>query len=135
TITFEFEQRDEKGMVLEAQVIQAWADVANALYQGGMGILTREQAASLLVENGIIPAEWTIMEEDVVATDVEEADEAEEGDVSEDDVDAPAAQRGKLVMRNLRARALQDERMVRAAEMYPREPIVRYRYDPRRGNG
>lgn len=135
TITFEFEQRDEKGMVLEAQVYQAWANVANALYQGGMGILTREQAASLLVENGIIPAEWTIMEEDVVATDVEEADEAADDEISADDVDAPAAQRGHLVLRNLRARALQDERVVRAAELYPREPIVRYRYDPRRGNG
>ena len=117
TLTFEFEQRDEKGMVLEAAVIKAWADVANALYMNGAGVLTREQAASLLVENGIIPAEWTLTEEDAIATD--------------EDMDADSQeQRAKIVMRNLRSRALEDDRVRRAAELFPREPIVRYRWSP-----
>jgi hypothetical protein len=109
TIVFEFEQRDAQGMVLEAAVIKAWADVANALYMGGTGVLTREQAASLLVENGIIPAEWTETEEDAIATDKRPSPGG-----------SPEAQ-----MHHLRTRALEDERVRRAAALYPHEPIVR----------
>ena len=109
TIVFEFEQRDAQGMVLEAAVIKAWADVANALYMGGTGVLTREQAASLLVENGIIPAEWTETEEDAIATDKRPSPGG-----------SPEAR-----MHHLRTRALEDERVRRAAALYPREPIVR----------
>lgn len=102
TVLFEFEQRDAKGMILEAEVIAAWVNVANALYQSGTGILTREQAASLLAQNGIIPPEWTEQEEDSVGTDSEAARAAE-----------------------WRRRAREDERVLRAAVQYPDEPIVR----------
>lgn len=109
TLSFEFEERDQQGMLLEASVIQAWANVANALYQSGMGILTREQAASLLVEQGILPAEWTEIEEDVMSTDESTAR-----------------------LHAIRQRALENESVRRAAALYPHEPIVRYSWPQHR---
>ena len=106
TLSFEFEQRDASGEMLDAAVAKAWADVADVLYQKGEGILDREQVKSLLAERGVIPPEWTALEEDSVAT-------------AEDD-------------RTDRQRLLESPQVQRSILRYPNEPIVRYRWPQNR---
>jgi len=109
SLLFEFEQRDEEGELLEAEVAQAWADVAKTLYEAGsnmgMPLLEREYVLSLLADKQVIPPEWTEIEEEVVATDTD-------------------AQRQKQQKTLLLERA----EVRRAAEMFPADPIVRYRW-------
>ncbi len=75
TLDFEFEQRDQEGERLDAEVAQAKIDSVVAAYMspamGQEGLITRDEARSLLVEQGIIPGEWTEAEEDIQATDTE----------------------------------------------------------------
>ena len=80
TLQFEFEQRDDEGKILAAQVARAWAEVASMLYTSGydgitgrLALATREQAMSLLVDEGIVPAEWTVIEEAEQMTDDDKA--------------------------------------------------------------
>lgn len=137
TLTFEFEQRDSEGMLLEAQVMQAWADVANTLFQNGMGVLTREQTASLLVAQGMIPAEWTETIEATMATDTKDAPD-EDAMLGEDqaaannptpatpqDANQSPANTQARRLKHLREKALEDENVRRAAVRFPQEPIIR----------
>ncbi len=105
-LAFVYEERDQTGHLLEAEVSLAWANVANVLYQNGMGILTQEQVKSLLVDKGIIPSAWTETEEDVQA---EAGDDGLEKD-----------------------RLLQNPAVQRAVHEYADEPIVRYRWPQQR---
>lgn len=110
SVHFEFEQRDEEGDLLRAEVMQAWADVASTLYTAGAmhgnePLLDREQVISLLVEEASLPPEWTEIIEETTATD-------------------------KGVTRSARDR-LRDYSMTlasvrRAIRLFPNEPVVRY---------
>lgn len=109
SLAFEFEQRDDQGKMLEAQVAQAWADVAATLYAAGYdglggrpGIASREQALSLLVDAQIVPEDWTVLEEDSQLNDHE-----------------------------TRGYALSLPEVRRAAETFPSEPIIRLTSDSR----
>jgi hypothetical protein len=113
SIHFEFEQRDEEGDLLRAEVMQAWATVAKTFYtagteqgqEGGEPLLSRDQVISLLVQEAQLPAEWSDIIEDTMVTD-------------------------KGTTRTARDR-MRDEAMTlhsvrRAIELFPKEPIVRY---------
>ena len=63
----EFEQRDIQGELVEANVQKAWADVADVLYQKGVGPLTTEETRIWLAERGVIPMEWTLANDEVTA--------------------------------------------------------------------
>ena len=77
TILFEFEQRDEEGERVAAEVAAAQVSVVTQAYESGLmagqPLLDREEARSLLAEYGVIPHDWTEMEEDVESTDTEGA--------------------------------------------------------------
>ncbi len=109
SLLFEFEQRDAEGELMDAVVAQAWADVAKTLYEagaaGGMPLLERDQALSLLAERQVIPPEWTEIEEEEVASDTD-------------------SQRQK----KRRALLLERDEVRRAAELFGNEPIIRYHY-------
>lgn len=149
TVAFDFEQRDQEGVLLDASVAQAWANVATTLYGNGNrisgppdrgrkpngenaedgtdideesepgsqtgwsnepggvteGILTRQEVRTLLVNQGIIPSDWTEGEEDVSASDVS----------------------GKK-LRTRRDELLENENIRRAVYQFPNEPIVRYHW-------
>ena len=63
TLLFEFEQRDVSGELSDAQVQKAWADVFAVYYGNGTGVLSADEVRQLMVKQGIIPAEWTMAEE------------------------------------------------------------------------
>jgi len=109
SIEFQFEERDEQGRLLQAQVAEAWATVAKTLYEagqmGGGPLLDREEVRSLLVDWGVIPDDWTETEEEAQATDEEEAR-----------------------MKRLQERALATGTVQRAARLFPDEPIVKYHW-------
>jgi hypothetical protein len=65
TLLFEFEQRDIQGQLSEAEVQKAWADVY-AVYAGAT-LLSIDEIRQLMVQRGIIPAEWTQAEEQAQA--------------------------------------------------------------------
>lgn len=103
TVHFEFEERDERGELLDAQIKDAKATVIERISkireQTG-GVLTNEEIRTLLAQEGLIPEEWTITEEDVTATDDEQ----------------------------LRQRLLDNPKIRSACERYHNEPIVQYRW-------
>lgn len=68
------------------------------------GLLDREEARSMLADFGVIDRDWTILQEDEMVTD-----------------------------RTLVQRLMGQERIVRALERYPQEPIVRFHYTPATG--
>lgn len=111
SLHFEFEERDAHGQLLDAEVAQAWSDVATTLGSvdpvSGLPLLPREQVLSLLVDQGIIPPEYTEFEEEAQATDVE-----------------------ATRMCKVRERALSTPHVLRAAARFPKEPIVRYTWRP-----
>lgn len=103
TLLFEFEQRDVSGEMSDAQVQKAWADVFAVYYDKGTGVLTAEEVRQLMVQQGIIPADWT---------------EAEE----QSQTDSTGEQRSWL----------NAEAVWRSALTSPREPIVRYTFPKNR---
>ena len=70
-----------------------------------MGIVSRDEARSLAAEQNLIPRDWTLIEEEAIATDIEQARVARWRDV---------------------ARA--NSRVQLAARTFSQEPIVVYRY-------
>lgn len=115
SLTFEFDERNESGDLVQAEVQETIVDLSTRLYEAGLAqgvpLLTREEVRSLLAENGIIPREWTDFDENIEATDTDSA-----------------------VTRILRERLMdeQGERITRAAELFPHEPIVRYTWPSNR---
>ena len=105
TVQFEFEERDLDGELANAMVQQAQADVIMTMYEKGVGIITSEQARILAAGQGLIDPEWTMEQEEAVATD------------TDDEV----------------VRALASERVQRAIWQYPNEPIVRYKFSVKNG--
>lgn len=106
TLHFEFEERDEQGDLLQAQVAKAKTEVIallSTLRESSGGVLTNEQIMILLAQEGLIPQEWTIPEEDVTSTDEEQ----------------------------VRQRLLDNPKIRSACERYQNEPIVRYTWGER----
>lgn len=105
-LLFEFEQRDQAADKMVAELQKIWADIAKVYSDtasAGEAVLSRDEIRSLLVENQIIPQEWTETEEDLQSTDTESN-------------------------RLLKAR-LRDRPSVRdAAARFPSEPIIVYRW-------
>jgi len=111
-LSFEFEQRDEEGEIMEAQKQKAWVDVYTAMREAGStqgeGAITREEMRILLAEREIIPQEWTVTEEPSMATDTNNAE----------------SQRQRRITRD---RLLANERIWHVIQTMPAEPIFRYR--------
>jgi hypothetical protein len=130
TLHFEFEQRDQEGVLLDVQVAQAVANFVATLWSGkgsqvpgsrgaagGDGepismepqeverLITTEEARSLLVQFGVIPDSWTQTDEEIKATDVKEME------------------------RLKRDKLMENEAVRRAVYQYPEEPIVEYRWN------
>lgn len=110
TLHFEFEQRDDAGALADADVQSAKLNVVRMAYESGLTqgapLLSREEARTLLVDAGLIPPEWTMTEEDVTTTDTDDSDLDSEEESTEE--------------------ALDTERVQRAMQRFPSEPIVRY---------
>jgi hypothetical protein len=108
TLHFEFDERDDQGELLKAEVRQAQANVIDTMSKAGEKLgtayLSSEEVRQLWAQEGLIPEEWTLEEEESKATD-EEA---------------------------LRKRMLELPALRAAAERYSKESIVRYsvKYDP-----
>lgn len=135
TLHFEFEQRDQEGVLLDMEVMQAAANVAATLFSGGSSmvpgpagakggdgepaesetvpaanatkatesILTKDEVRTLLVNWGVIPADWTNTEEDVTATDAKDVEKKRQ-----------------------KEQLMENETIRRAVYQFPNEPIVRY---------
>jgi hypothetical protein len=109
TVVFEFDKRDPETDLAEANMHLAWAKVADLLYNKGEGTMDREEVRSILAAKGVINAEMTEMLEATVAT-------------------------GSGVVRDrIQQRMLQDEyrdrlAVVRSADLFPKEPIIRVHY-------
>src|SRR5690606_2749990 len=99
------------GRRIEAEISEIHARIAAQLYEAGAlstegPLLTRQQALSYLVANGVTPPEWSEAVEDVEATDTEVAR-----------------------MNLLRERLLDTKPQVhRAIAQYPAQPIIRYQW-------
>lgn len=108
SIHFEFEQRDDAGMLMEAELHAAQADAINVMALSplpGMETLTVDERRYMLAELGLIPEDWTIEEELHTETDTGGAE---------------------------RQRLLQFDHVRRACERFPDEPIVRYSWPANR---
>ena len=134
TVLFEFEQRDTDAEIRDAQMAQAWSDVARTLYdskasgspfgvaavsdqddeemdgappndQSQSGLLSYEEARTLLVMKGVIPPEWTEAEESTVISD-------------------------ESTQRYTIQRMMETPEVQRAIEKWPDEPIIQYRWSP-----
>jgi hypothetical protein len=111
TLHFEFDERDDTGELLAAEVDNAWIENAGMLFKTDpvsfQSLLPRDLALSYLVDHGVIPPEYTEFEEESQATD-------------EEDLDA-----GRV-----RDRLMEIPEIVRAIEKYQNEPIIRYSWSP-----
>ncbi len=107
TLEFRFDSRDETGERLSAEVMNAKITAVRQAYEAGLAVgaplLTREEARQLLVDAGVIPPEWTEIQEEVV---------------KQEDTQRQL----------MRARAKESDFIQRAARTFPDEPIVTYRY-------
>jgi hypothetical protein len=110
TVLFEFDRRDETGDLQAAEVKQAQADVITSMYEAGLQqgvpLIDRAEARQLLSEAGLIPNEWTAVEEDITA----------------DDTDAHDTEQ-------LKADLWRNPYVQRSLFKRPNEAIVRYHWD------
>lgn len=101
TLQFEYQQRDVQGEISDSGLQLAKAQVITEMTKwliNTSSVLTSEQVLQLAASADIIPEEWTLVEEEVTATDTDETE--------------------------LTARAA----IQRARDMFPDEPIVRYEF-------
>mgnify|MGYP001557949588 CR=1 FL=1 len=108
TVVFEFDKRDPETDMAEAEMQLAWAKVADLLYNKGEGTMDREEVRSILASKGVINSEMTAALEATVAT-------------------------GSGIVRGTKLRLLQEQyrdtlAVMRAADFYPKEPIIRIHY-------
>lgn len=150
SIEFTFDQRDEQGELLNAQIHKAWADVAKILYEAGQttesGSLIRwAETRALLADWGMIPRSWAPTD-DIESTDDEipdEEPEVPEGELAPDaantakpktepatekPINAKVAETTRALRQNKRELLMSNPAVVRAAQKFPKEPIVQYDY-------
>lgn len=108
TLVFEFDERDDAGDRLRAEMQKLQAETFTSLYEAGLPegspVLGRDEVRALLAEIGVIPREWAEEGLDV---------EGESTDVEKERVRDHASVR-------------------RAAEVFPDDPIVRFHYPSER---
>jgi hypothetical protein len=127
-----FDQRDEKGDLLHAEVDAAWAAVTDKLLEKGQ--ITVPESRVLLAEQGVIPRTWAPTP-DVESTDLSDADkDAEVVDPNTvKPVDAaPPAEDVTKQQRMMRDVLLSMPRVLSAIDKYPEEPLVEYSYPEHR---
>jgi hypothetical protein len=129
TLHFEFDERSVEGDLAEAELQAAQIAVVNAMG----GDLSQEQRLTLLAEQGIIPREWTVVEETVEATDVEDADSPENDDADVPGTEETDEEGTPETPIDENAQMLELPEVRRALAMYPNEKIVRYTYHNGRG--
>lgn len=134
SLEFLFDQRDEKGDLLHAQVDQAWADVSETLLKSGS--ITIPESRVLLSQQGVIPSTWS-PSPDVESTDQEDTDNEplvdESGkEVEEVDPSTVTPVDATKIQQKTRDILLQMPRVIRAIEKYPKEPLVEYSYPENR---
>jgi hypothetical protein len=133
TLHFEFEQRDQEGVLLDMKVAQAAADVVMTLrgkqrsttpgpndsqgdgtttLDGSNSVISVEEARALLAKWGVIDESWTATDEEGKATDVKEIQQQRQLD-----------------------ELMENDNIRRAIYQYPMEPIVQYTYSPILGRG
>ena len=111
TLHFEFEERDTDAQMMQAELAMVWGEVLAALTKGDQvtqaSIISAEQALSLLVTKGIVPAEWTETEEEIVASDMSAKE-------------------------RWRRQVMESYEIQRCIEQMPDEPIIVSRWTPTR---
>ena len=143
SIDFLFDQRDEQGDLLNASVHKAWADAVNTMD----GKISTDEARVLLAEYGLIPSTWaptdiihsTDLEDD--ANEVESPDSNVEDEKTNPDAASPLAESVgykkylKLMsdqktqkLKLMRDKFLERHNVIRAAEKFPDEAIVEYKF-------
>lgn len=140
TLQFEFESRDDQGELAAEMVKQAKVKTVTDMYGAGImqgsPLISREEGRILLAEQGIIDPEWTVAEEDVEATDTDDSDTDTNGETANPtpDVGAPEVPAETPRQRKQRVeRWMELDRVQRAIETFPRDPVIRYAWDGRRG--
>lgn len=109
SIQFEYEMRDDVGSQLAAAVDLAKAQVITEMTKwlvDSTSVLTKEQMLQMAADKGLIPEEWTDTPEEVTTTDTDETD--------------------------LQQQARHNPHVMRAALLFPDEPILCYRYPANR---
>lgn len=109
SLQFEYEMRDDAGSQLAAQVDLAKAQVITEMGKwlvDQKSVLTKDQMLLLAAEQGLIPEEWTTKADEVTTTDTDETD--------------------------LQEQARHSPYVMRAAMLFPEEPILRYRFPSNR---
>ena len=123
SLQFMFEQRDEKGELLHAQVDQAWATFVKTMIDAK--VFNRDQSLFLLAKQGVIPKSWS-PDSDEMATDIEDADS--EPVVNPDIVEPVATKVPQILKRMQREILMGSSRVLQAIEYFPDEPLVQYSY-------
>ena len=123
-LEFTFDERDDAGELAQAQVRKAQAEIVSTMRLTGPGDLSTEEVRQLWAEAGLIPREWTEIEEDVEATDTGEEDAIESED--KDKVTDEEAQEAAETIQEQKDRLLDNPYIRRAAEDFRSEPIVEY---------
>ena len=143
TLLFQFDVRDDKGDQIRAESQAAQVRVVTSMFESGlsfgMGLISRPQALALLANYDIIPSEW-------VPSDVEIQTDKEGGTEIDIDPDVAPGMDPALLetdpnaepvvpengntprTRHIRDALLSRIEVLRAAERYPREPIVQYTF-------
>jgi hypothetical protein len=158
SVDYAVEQRDDQGDLLRASVLQAWSTVAKTLYEAkdlsGLPLVTNEEARVLLAQFGVIPSSWSPTAE-VASTDSDDVEndptvDPLEGPESQPQLPAqnqnpvagaPTAQQlnfpkfNRIQQNIIREKLLESPRIWRAAERFPKDPIVRYEFGPNAPRG
>jgi hypothetical protein len=137
TVEFLFDERDDSGDLTLANVQKTHAEQVAAMRNTGPGDLTSAEARQLWAEMGLIPREWTEVDEDVEIEDTEapEVEEEEAGDVETDDTESTEAEERRferLRKKRDRDRLLSSIHIRSAAETFPKEAIVEYSWPQKR---
>jgi len=123
SVTFEFDNTDTTGQILEADEAGAWVDLTVKLYESGLDVgaplLSREESRSFLASKGVIPTEWTMIQEEEIQTD---------RSIAEQDIEKLMRHERQV----LRIRYQNNERVMRAAHKFKDEPIIQYRWPSKR---
>jgi len=139
TVEFAFDQRDEKGDLLHAQVNQSWSNVAKTLYEAGASnsegsLLSKAQSMMILADHGVIPRTW-VPTETAETTDTDDSQDSELTEDVEEEPEVnetpPSADEVKPTVKTRRLKNLLEEYrdkayIYRAAQEFPNEPIVQY---------
>jgi len=122
-----FDQRDEKGELLHAQVVKAWGDGVSSMSK----FISIDEGRVLLAEQKVIPTSWAPTA-DSMSTDEQDPDnEPVVETAAVTPVDAPKATTTSQ-QKMMRDVLLSMPRVTRAIEKYPTEPLVEYSYPENR---